>query len=52
VLFAQHGIAGVLAPMAGPLAIQIVVVAWPGIERTGTPNRESMRTDPHASPLK
>ncbi|MFM0666994.1 MFS transporter [Paraburkholderia sediminicola] len=61
-LFAQHGIVGVLALMVGLLAIQIVVVAWLGVEPTGrrledlqptgSPGRESMRTDPHASPLK
>jgi putative MFS transporter len=61
-LFAQHGIVGVLALMVGLLAIQIVVVAWLGVEPTGrrledlqptdTPGSEAMRTDPHASPLK
>ncbi|WP_277184159.1 MFS transporter [Caballeronia sp. BR00000012568055] len=34
-LFAQHGIVGVLAMMIGLLAIQIVVVAWLGVEPTG-----------------
>ncbi|BBU30593.1 MFS transporter [Burkholderia sp. THE68] len=34
-LFAQHGIVGVLALMIGLLAIQIVVVAWFGVEPTG-----------------
>jgi putative MFS transporter len=34
-LYAQHGIVGVLALMIGLLAIQIVVVAWLGVEPTG-----------------
>lgn len=34
-LFAQHGIVGVLAMMIGLLAVQIVVVAWLGVEPTG-----------------
>ena len=34
-LFAQYGIVGVLALMIGLLAIQIVVVAWLGVEPSG-----------------
>ena len=34
-LFAQHGVIGVLALMIGLLAVQIVVVAWLGVEPTG-----------------
>ncbi|QYD72112.1 MFS transporter [Paraburkholderia edwinii] len=34
-LFAQHGVVGVLALMIGLLAVQIVVVAWLGVEPTG-----------------
>lgn len=59
-LFAQHGIVGVLAMMIGLLAIQIVVVAWLGVEPTGerlenlqpgsTDAREPARhADAHAS---
>ena len=61
-LYAQHGIVGVLALMIGLLAIQIVVVAWLGVEPTGQrledlqpadrQTRDPMRTDAHASPLK
>jgi MFS transporter, putative metabolite:H+ symporter len=59
-LFAQHGIVGVLAMMIGLLAIQIVVVAWLGVEPTGerledlqpdTPNTHDAR-HAHASPSK
>jgi putative MFS transporter len=61
-LYAQHGIVGVLALMIGLLAIQIVVVAWLGVEPTGRrledlqpadpQTRDGVRTDAHASPLK
>ncbi|SIT51402.1 Benzoate MFS transporter BenK [Paraburkholderia piptadeniae] len=61
-LFAQYGIVGVLALMIGLLAIQIVVVAWLGVEPTGqrledlqpedTRIREALRVDAQASPLK
>jgi putative MFS transporter len=34
-LYGQHGIVGVLALMIGLLAVQIVVVAWLGVEPTG-----------------
>ena len=61
-LYAQHGIVGVLALMIGLLAIQIVVVAWLGVEPTGqrledlqpvdAQARDTMRADAHASPLK
>jgi putative MFS transporter len=34
-LYARHGIVGVLAMMIGLLAIQIVFVAWLGVEPTG-----------------
>ncbi|MFL9896967.1 MFS transporter [Paraburkholderia fungorum] len=66
-LFAQHGIVGVLALMIGLLAVQIVVVAWLGVEPTGQrledlqpadpQARDATRTDApgadaHASPLK
>jgi MFS transporter, putative metabolite:H+ symporter len=34
-LFGQHGVVGVLALMIGLLAVQIVVVAWLGVEPTG-----------------
>jgi putative MFS transporter len=34
-LYARHGVVGVLALMIGLLAIQIVVVAWLGVEPTG-----------------
>ncbi|MDR5758894.1 MFS transporter [Caballeronia sp. LZ035] len=59
-LFAQHGIVGVLAMMIGLLAIQIVVVAWLGVEPTGE-RLEDLQPDApdthdarhaHASPLK
>jgi putative MFS transporter len=61
-LYAQHGIVGVLALMIGLLAIQIVVVAWLGVEPTGQrledlqpadpQTLDAVRTDAHASPLK
>jgi putative MFS transporter len=61
-LYAQHGIVGVLALMIGLLGIQIVVVAWLGVEPTGQrledlqpadlQTRDAMRTDVHALPLK
>jgi MFS transporter, putative metabolite:H+ symporter len=61
-LFAQHGVIGVLALMIGLLAIQIVVVAWLGVEPTGErledlqpvhPGaRDTPRGEAHASPLK
>ncbi len=61
-LFAQYGIVGVLAMMIGLLAVQIVVVAWLGVEPTGrrledlqpedTSSRDALHTDAHASPLK
>jgi putative MFS transporter len=61
-LFAQHGVVGVLALMIGLLAIQIVVVAWLGVEPTGERledlqpvhpgERDTPRGDAHASPLK
>lgn len=59
-LFAQHGIVGVLAMMIGLLAIQIVVVAWLGVEPTGE-RLEDLQPDApdthdarhaHASPSK
>ena len=37
-LFGRYGIVGVLALMIGLLAIQIVVVAWLGVEPTGAPS--------------
>jgi putative MFS transporter len=64
-LFAQYGIVGVLALMVGLLAVQVVVVAWLGVEPTGrrleelTPggaepqsHPSPMRADAQASPLK
>ena len=61
-LFAQHGVVGVLALMIGLLAVQIVVVAWLGVEPTGqrledlqpedTLARDALHADAHASPLK
>ncbi|WP_250477856.1 MULTISPECIES: MFS transporter [unclassified Caballeronia] len=62
-LFAQHGIVGVLALMIGLLAIQIVVVAWLGVEPTGErledlqPDSADLHDAPevrpaHASPSK
>lgn len=61
-LFAQYGIVGVLAMMIGLLAVQIVVVAWLGVEPTGqrledlqpqdTHTRDALHADAHASPLK
>ncbi len=61
-LFAQYGIVGLLAMMIGLLAVQIVVVAWLGVEPTGqrledlqpedTLTRDTLHADAHASPLK
>ncbi|MGF6768344.1 putative MFS transporter [Paraburkholderia sp. GAS199] len=61
-LFAQYGIVGVLAMMIGLLAVQIVVVAWLGVEPTGqrledlqpedTLTRDALHADAHASSLK
>jgi len=61
-LFGQYGIVGVLAMMIGLLAVQIVVVAWLGVEPTGqrledlqpedTLPRDALHADAHASPLK
>ena len=48
-LFAQHGIVGVLALMIGLLAIQIVVVAWLGVEPTGRRLEDLQPTDTPAS---
>jgi putative MFS transporter len=62
-LYARHGIIGVLAMMIGLLAIQIVFVAWLGVEPTGE-RLEDLQPDvsdtsdardldrAHASPLK
>ncbi|HEY4294904.1 MAG TPA: MFS transporter [Paraburkholderia sp.] len=62
-LYARHGIVGVLAMMIGLLAIQIVFVAWLGVEPTGA-RLEDLQPDApdtndahdldraHASPLK
>ncbi|MFM0529589.1 MFS transporter [Paraburkholderia strydomiana] len=61
-LFGQYGIVGVLAMMIGLLAVQIVVVAWLGVEPTGrrledlqpedTLARDALHADAHASPNK
>jgi putative MFS transporter len=61
-LFAQYGVIGVLALMIGLLAIQIVVVAWLGVEPTGqrlediqpsgASTRREVGTDARVSPLK
>jgi len=61
-LFGQYGIVGVLAMMIGLLAVQIVVVAWLGVEPTGqrledlqpedTLARDALHADTHASPNK
>ncbi|WP_042302298.1 MFS transporter [Paraburkholderia kururiensis] len=61
-LFGQYGIVGVLAMMIGLLAVQIVVVAWLGVEPSGqrledlqpedTLARDALHADAHASPLK
>lgn len=48
-LFAQHGIVGVLAMMIGLLAVQIVVVAWLGVEPTGE-RLEDLQPDAPGSP--
>lgn len=61
-LFAHYGVVGVLALMIGLLAIQIVVVAWLGVEPTGQRledirpttglDEHTLGADAHASPLK
>src|SRR5580698_652707 len=61
-LFAHYGVVGVLALMIGLLVIQIVVVAWLGVEPTGqrlediqptgTPARRGVGADARVSPLK
>lgn len=61
-LFGQYGIVGVLAMMIGLLAVQIVVVAWLGVEPTGqrledlqpedSLARDALHADAHASPNK
>ncbi len=61
-LFAQYGIVGVLALMIGLLVIQIVVVAWLGVEPTGrrleelqpgdNVRSEGVRASAGVSPLK
>lgn len=61
-LFGRYGVVGVLALMVGLLAIQIVVVAWLGVEPTGQRLEDiqpvtgiqdrNMDADAHASPLK
>jgi putative MFS transporter len=61
-LFAHYGVIGVLALMIGLLVIQIVVVAWLGVEPTGqrlediqptgTPARRGVGADARVSPLK
>ncbi|SOE98423.1 MFS transporter, putative metabolite:H+ symporter [Burkholderia sp. OK233] len=66
-LYARHGIVGVLALMIGLLVIQIVVVAWLGVEPTGqrledlqpadlqasdAMRADSPGADAHAPPLK
>ena len=61
-LFGQYGIVGVLAMMIGLLVVQIVVVAWLGVEPTGqrledlqpedTLARDALHADAHASPNK
>lgn len=62
VLFGHYGVVGVLALMIGLLAIQIVVVAWLGVEPTGqrlediqptdVPARLNVGADTRVSPLK
>ncbi len=47
-LYAQHGIVGVLALMIGLLAIQIIVVAWLGVEPTGQRLEDLQPGDAHA----
>jgi MFS transporter, putative metabolite:H+ symporter len=61
-LFGHYGVVGVLALMIGLLAIQIVVVAWLGVEPTGqrlediqptdAPARLAIGADTRVSPLK
>ncbi|WP_133649492.1 MFS transporter [Paraburkholderia flava] len=61
-LYSQYGVVGVLALMIGLLVIQIVVVAWLGVEPTGQrledlqpadpQANDAMRPDAHASPFK
>lgn len=64
-LFGRYGVVGVLAMMVGLLAIQVVVVAWLGVEPTGQrledivpvmdaddPSRAHSLVDGHASSLK
>jgi putative MFS transporter len=61
-LFARYGVVGVLAMMVGLLAVQVVVVAWLGVEPTGqrlediAPSEDASRphsaVDGHASSLK
>jgi putative MFS transporter len=61
-LFGRYGVVGVLALMIGLLAIQIVVVAWLGVEPTGqrledlqpadAPARLDAGADTRVSPLK
>jgi MFS transporter, putative metabolite:H+ symporter len=61
-LYSQYGVVGVLALMIGLLVIQIVVVAWLGVEPTGQRLEDLQPADPqagdamrpgaHASPLK
>jgi putative MFS transporter len=61
-LFGRYGVIGVLALMIGLLAIQIVVVAWLGVEPTGqrledlqpadAPARLDVGADTRVSPLK
>jgi putative MFS transporter len=61
-LFGHYGVVGVLALMIGLLAIQIVVVAWLGVEPTGqrlediqptdAPARLDVGADTRVSPLK
>jgi MFS transporter, putative metabolite:H+ symporter len=47
-LFSQHGVVGVLALMIGLLAIQIVVVAWLGVEPTGQRLEDLQPGEAHA----
>jgi len=61
-LFGHYGVVGVLALMIGLLAVQIVVVAWLGVEPTGqrledilptdAPARRDIGADARVSPLK
>jgi MFS transporter, putative metabolite:H+ symporter len=61
-LFGHYGVVGVLALMIGLLAVQIVVVAWLGVEPTGqrledilptdAPARLDIGADTRVSPLK